>query len=157
MNLYLNDTQLEVKIDTGAEVTVSPESVATPFHHSYENLLEASENQGNLFTSLWRVHRNIAKRCMLYVVKTSTHHYWECQQLPTLTLLPKFVVLSWTELLFFFHSKVGEPLAYPSHSKSFMFYLSIPLFYAGHCSKAVSHWFPLTIGLFLEECCTKPI
>ena len=31
MNLYLNDTLLEFKIDTGAEVTVIPESVATPF------------------------------------------------------------------------------------------------------------------------------
>ena len=31
MNLYLNDIQLEFKIDTGAEVTVIPELVATPF------------------------------------------------------------------------------------------------------------------------------
>ena len=31
MNLYLNETLLEFKIDIGAEITVIPESVATPF------------------------------------------------------------------------------------------------------------------------------
>jgi len=31
VNLYLNETLLESKIDTGAEVTVIPESVPTPF------------------------------------------------------------------------------------------------------------------------------
>ena len=50
MNLYLNDIPLEFKIDTGAEVTVIPESVATPF----QSLLQASSRglQGPGKTSL---------------------------------------------------------------------------------------------------------
>ena len=39
MNLYLNDTLLEFKINTGAEVTVIPESVATPHFSVFYNIL----------------------------------------------------------------------------------------------------------------------
>ena len=38
VSLYLNNTKLELKIDTGAEVTVIPESVATP----YQSLLQTT-------------------------------------------------------------------------------------------------------------------
>ena len=41
MSLYLNNTKLEFKIDTGAEVTVIPESVATP----YQSLLQTTSQR----------------------------------------------------------------------------------------------------------------
>jgi len=41
VSLYLNNTKLEFKIDTGAEVTVIPESVATP----YQSLLQTTSRR----------------------------------------------------------------------------------------------------------------
>jgi len=48
VNLYLNQTLLEFKIDTGAEVTVIPESVATPFQSYLQSSSRGLQGPGKL-------------------------------------------------------------------------------------------------------------
>jgi len=54
-----HETLLEFKIDTCTEVTVIPESIATPFH---SRLQSSSRTRENFLTSLWRIYRNLEKR-----------------------------------------------------------------------------------------------
>ena len=75
VNLYLNDTQLEFKIDTGAEVTVIPESVATLFQSLLRTSLRGLQGPGKTslqvcgqFTGTLRKDTHAVKE-EIYVVK----------------------------------------------------------------------------------------
>ena len=59
VNLHLNHTLLEFKIDTGAEVTVIPESVATPFQSYLQFSSRGPQGPGK---TLWTVYWNTEKR-----------------------------------------------------------------------------------------------
>ena len=75
MNLYLNDTLLEFKINTGTEVTVIPESVATPFQFLLQYSSQRLQGPGKIslqvcgqFTGTLRKDGHICKE-EIYIVK----------------------------------------------------------------------------------------